>query len=432
VRYRLKDILTMLETPAGWSQLREGVIYRLWPLSSRLARLHRLTIARNTRVVAVVGSFGKSTTTRAVSAVLEVPPHRTMLFNAWSSVAFAILRIRPFQRHAVIEVGIAEPGQMQPYARTVRPGVTVVTSIGSEHRRSLGSLDVTRDEKSWMVRVLPKSGSAVLNGDDPNVMWMKDQTQAQIVTFGFGESCDVRAWNPTLEWPHGTRFHLVAFGQERDVKIRLIGRSMVYPALAAIAVAHLEGVPLDDALARLELLPPTPGRMEAVSLSDGVVVLRDDFKSTLETMHAALDVFGEVPARRHIVLLGDVSEPPAPQRPIYQALGERVAGIASHFIIVGHGLEAYHSGARRGGMEKSSIIDGGRTPHQAADALRKLLQPGDAVLIKGRDTQKLDRVQLILAGRRVKCNIRFCNLRMMDCENCPMLETGWGRHRSVM
>jgi UDP-N-acetylmuramoyl-tripeptide--D-alanyl-D-alanine ligase len=432
VRYPLRDVLAMFATPAGRSQLGEGVIYRLWPLSSRLARLYRLTLARNTRVVAVVGSFGKSTTTRAVSAVLGVPPHPMMLLNAWSSVAFAILRIRPSQRHAVIEVGIAEPGQMRPYARTVRPDVTVVTSIGSEHGRSLGSLETTRAEKSWMVRVLRESGSAVLNGDDPNVMWMKDQTSARIVTFGFGERCDVRARGLRLEWPQGTRFLVSALGQEREVKIRLIGRSMVYPALAAIAVAQLESIPLDDVLARLELLPPTPGRMEPVALPEDVVVLRDDFKSTLETMHAALDVFGEVPARRRIVLFGDVSEPPRPQRPIYQELGERVAGIASHFVVVGHGLDPYSSGARRGGMPKSTIIDGGRTPQEAAEVLRGVLQPGDAVLIKGRDTQKLDRVRLILQGRRVACNIRFCNLRMMYCKDCRMLETGWGRHRTIM
>jgi len=172
--------------------------------------------------------------------------------------------------------------------------------------------------------------------------------------------------------------------------------------------------------------------MQPISLPDDVVVLRDDFKSSLETIHAALDVFSDVPARRRIVLLGDISEPPGHQRPLYQALGERVARIASHFIVVGHGLEAYHSGARRGGMAKAAIIDGGRTPQQAVKVLRKLLQPGDVMLIKGRDTQKLDRVRLILQGRRVMCDIRFCNLRMMDCENCPMLETGWGDHRPIM
>lgn len=40
-------------------------------LLSRLALLYRRTLVSNTRVVAVVGSFGKSTTTRAVEAIFS-------------------------------------------------------------------------------------------------------------------------------------------------------------------------------------------------------------------------------------------------------------------------------------------------------------------------------------------------------------------------
>jgi UDP-N-acetylmuramoyl-tripeptide--D-alanyl-D-alanine ligase len=432
MRYRIRDLPAMFSTPAGRLQLRAGVAYRLWPLLSRLARLHRQTRARDVRVIAVVGSFAKSTTTRAVSTVLGVPLQAGALFNAWSSIAFAILRIRPTERHAVIEVGISGPGQMESYARVVRPSITIVTSVGSEHQRTLGSLETTRTEKAWMVRVVPPSGTVVLNGDDPHVVWMKGQTQARVVTFGFGESCDVRAGEPRLDWPHGMRFQLNAFGKEREVTVRFIGRHMVYPALAAIAVSELEGFALDESLSALKALAPTPGRLDTIFLSSGVVVLRDDYKSTLETIQVALDVLAEIPAPRRIVMLGDVSEPPGSQRPIYQALGERIARIATHLIVFGHGLEKYSSGAKRAGMPKSSIIDGGRTVQQAAETLAKLLQPGDVVLIKGRDTQKLDRVRLILQGRPVKCDIRFCNLHKIDCDTCPMLERGWGRHRPIM
>jgi UDP-N-acetylmuramyl pentapeptide synthase len=431
VRYRLTDLPEMLGTPVGRLALKKGVQYRIWPLTSRLARLYRSTVVRRTRVIAVVGSLGKSTTLRAVTSVLALPMHRSMHNNAWSAVAYALLRIRPRQRHAAVEVGIADRGQMQAYSRVVRPSVTVVTSIASEHHRSLGSLERTRVEKAWMVRVLLPSGIAVLNGDDPNVMWMQAHTRARTVTFGYGESCDVMAEEVRLDWPHGTRFRVRAFGQERDVAIRLLGRHMVYAALAAIAVSQLEGVPLDEALSRLKSLAPLPGRMQPVTLPNGVLVLRDDFKSTLESIHAALDVLAEIPGRR-IVVLGDVSEPPGRQRPIYQAVGERVGQIASFFVIVGHGFEAYHSGARRGGMATSQIIDGGRSPRQAAEALTRIVQAGDVVLVKGRDTQMLDRVRLILEGRRVSCDIRFCNIHTIACERCPMLERGWGAHRVIM
>jgi UDP-N-acetylmuramyl pentapeptide synthase len=321
---------------------------------------------------------------------------------------------------------------MRLYARMIRPDVTVVTSVGSEHIANFGTLEATRAEKAHMVTALAKSGTAVLNGDDANVMWMKERTPARVITFGFGAGCDVRAEDVQVEWPRGTRFRLRAFGQEREVTVRLIGRHMIYPALAAIAVAQLEGVPLDTALSRLRALAPTPGRMEPMPLPNGAFVLRDEYKSTLETIHAALDVFAEIPARRRIVLLGDVTELPPPQRPIYQSLGGRAARMASYLVVVGDGLRRYRSGARRAGMPREAVIAGGPAPQQTAQVLAQILQPGDVVLIKGRRNQRLDRVRMILQGRRVMCDIRFCDLRTVDCEDCPMLETGWTKHRVII
>ncbi|MGH8799468.1 MAG: Mur ligase family protein [Casimicrobiaceae bacterium] len=432
MRFRLRDLPEMFGTAAGRIHIRHGIAYRLWPVLSLLARLYRRTFVRTTRVIAVTGSFGKSTTTRAIAAALDLPLHREAVFNAWQWVAFAVLRIRPGQRHAVIESGISRPGQMEGYARTIHPDVAVVTSIGSEHHRSLGTLEVTREEKSWLVRVLPPSGVAVLNGDDPNVLWMKGRTRARVVTFGFGASCDVRADDVRLDWPRGTRFRLTAFGEEREVTVRLIGRHMVYPVLAAVAVAHLEGFTLDRALAGLRELKPTPGRMDPVLLPNGVTVLRDDFKSALETIDSALDVLAQVEAPRRIVLLGAVSEPPENQRRVYQALGERVAGMATHLVVFKNEFLPYWSGARRGGMPREAVIDAGRTAQQAAEVLRRLLQPGDVLLIKGRSPEKLDRVRLILEGRQVRCDIRYCSFRTVACDECPMLEPGWGEHRVIM
>ena len=432
MRYRLIDIPAMLGTPAGRRQVVDGVAYRLWPVLSRLARLYRCTITRRTRIVAVVGSFGKSTTTRAVAAALAAPGLKSMTANAWTSVAMAILRIRPSQRHAAIEVGIGASCEMAQYARLLRPDLTVVTSIGSEHQSSLGSLDAIRAEKARMVAAMPASGIAVLNGDDPNVLWMRTQAPGRVILFGFGAGCDVRAEHVRLDWPHGTRFLLSAFGHEREAAVRLIGRQMIYPVLAAIAVAVTEGVALDDALSRIRLLPPTPGRMDPVALPNGAIVLRDDYKSPLETIHAALDTLAEIPARRRVALFGDVSEPQGRERPIYAALGSRVALVASQLVVIGRGFSGYWAGARRAGMPNAAITNSGRTVHDAAAALQKTLQPGDVLLIKGRRPQKLDRVRIILQGRRVRCDIPFCDIRTMECEDCPMLERGWGTHRVIM
>lgn len=432
MRYAWKDILALLRTPLGRSQFIFGVWYRSWPLLSRLAILHRRTLVRNTHVVAVVGSFGKSTTVRAVSAALGVQVHPDFELNAFSSVARAVLRIRHNDRHAVIEAGIDQPGQMADYARVIRPDITVVTSIGSEHNRSLITLEATRAEKSEMVRILPASGLAVLNGDDPNVLWMKGRTCARVITFGFNETNDIRASEITLDWPNGTRFKLRAGSETRNLRIRLIGEHMVYSILAAVAVSLAEGFTLDQVIPALEAMPPTPGRMEPIRLANGALILRDDNKSPLETIDAALDVLSETPAQRRVVVLGDVEQPPGSKGAIYRRIGERIAKIASCAVFVGgHSYSGYTSGLKRAGMPQEKIIYAGQNVSNVVKLLSEELRHGDVVLIKGRGTQRLDRVALSLMGKTVRCDISFCKAEVR-CERCPMLERGWNGLKVVI
>jgi UDP-N-acetylmuramoyl-tripeptide--D-alanyl-D-alanine ligase len=428
--YSVRDLPALLRTPIGRAKLRTAAYCRTWPLLSRVANGYRLGLVRNTRVVAVVGSFGKTTTTRAVTAALGRTPHPRSDYNFSSYLAEAVLRIRPADRHAVIEAGISAAGQMRDYARLLRPDVTVVTSIGSEHNRRLGTLEMTRSEKAEMVRALPRSGLAVLNGDDPNVRWMKGQTRAAVRTFGFHECSDVRAAAVALDGPRGTRFTLHVDGQTRNVRIRLLGQHQVYAILAAVAVALAEGFSLDQVLPSLEALGPTPGRLEVVPLQNGALLLRDDFKSPVETIDAALDVLADIPAERRIVVLGEVSEPPGSQGPIYRRLGERVGQIAARAIFVGGSFQKYAAGARRAGLPRDALVNAGTNVASVVEVVRGDLRPGDVVLIKGRDLQRLERIAFALEGRNVRCQIDACHA-LTGCARCPMLERGWDGLRVV-
>jgi len=414
-----------LRTPVGRMRISRALWFSCWPLLWRLAWLHRRTLARRARVVAVVGSYGKTTTTRATLVALGLPLQRQNQWNAWSSVAAAILRIMPWHRHAVIEVGINGVGQMARYASIVKPDVVVVTSIGSEHRTSLGSLETTRHEKAAMVRALSSDGMVVVNGDDANVLWMGAQATSRTKTFGFAEANDVRASDAALDWPHGTRFTLHIDGRRCSVRVRLLGETMIYPVVAAIAVALAEGLELAEVVARLGQLPPTPGRLEPVALPDGAWMLRDDFKSGVETFDPALAVLEQIPAQRRWVVFGDVTEPPGSPGPLYRRIGARVGLAADRFLIVGANAQRYATGAHASGLDRSAISVPGRLVSEAVRVLRSELRSGDVVLIKGHHYQRLERVTLALQGVAVRCDIERCEVKGRTCAECPMLTRGW-------
>jgi UDP-N-acetylmuramyl pentapeptide synthase len=262
----------------------------------------------------------------------------------------------------------------------------------------------------------------VLRADDERVRSLAGETRAASVLFGYADDADVRADEVRVDWPRGTAFRVHAGGQAHAAHVGVIGRDMVPAALAALAVARRAGVPVRDALARLAALRPTVGRLEPVALPSGAYVLRDDWKGSWETAHVALAALADVPARRKIVVMGDLSEVPAPFGESMRSVGEHVARVAGRAVLVAHGkaVQAYASGAVRAGLDRERLARPGFAAAGVPGALPDDLGPGDVVLLKGSRRQRMGRVALALAGTPVTCWIETCDVKL-DCEQCPLL-----------
>lgn len=393
----------------------------LWPWAARCAWLYRRTVARRVRVVVVIGSLGKTTTRRMLGAALGVDAAQR--HNTRAVVGLWVLRLRPWRRLAVIEVGLGRLGEMVEYARVLRPDVVVATSIASDHNTSFGTLTATREEKAIMVRALRPGGLLLVNGDDPNTRWMATQTQAPAITYGFDAANAVQASDVQLDWPRGTRFQARIAGEALAVRTRFVGRKMVYPALAALAAAQALGLALDGPRERLAAVAPADSRLEPVALANGAVMLRDECKSGVETVHAALDLLAEIPARRRWVVMGDLTEPPgtnSEQMAAYLRVGERIGQVAERAIFMRGHAALYRRGARRSGMapDRMSVAE---DVAGAVEQLRAELADGDVVLVKGRSIQQLDRITLAMMGREVGCRRLHCRLKLRPCARCPLL-----------
>jgi UDP-N-acetylmuramyl pentapeptide synthase len=394
----------------------------LWPVAERISRVYRRTLVRRVRIVAVVGSVGKTTTMRTVHAALGLPVSRAAFLNSNSNIATgrALLRLRPWQKRAVLELGIATFGEMRAFGSSVRPQVAVVTAVAGDHWRSFKTLEVTRNEKADIVRALPRNGVAVLNADDPNVRWMATQTRARVILAGEAADAEIRATDVQLDWPNGMRFTLTVAGESRPMTTRLVGRHMVFAVLSAVAVALVEGVTLDDAIAAVEQVEPTPGRMQTMALQSGAFALRDEFKATEDSFAAALATVSEIPAKRRIAVIGEIAEETGQQA--YRRVGKQSA-FMDRVIFVGSSknLGTFRAAATSAGLERESI---GRVHNarEATELLRGELGPGDVLFIKGRWQQALGRVALDLYGRDVKCRADPCPFKRMLCDICPFLE----------
>jgi len=426
-RYRLL-------TPGGRVDLVKRIIRRFWPVLRVLAAYYRRFFLRRCCLTVVIGSLGKTTATRTVAAALGLKNRRQAVGNEGSFVALEVLRIPPWRKQAVIEVGIHARGWMRGYAELLRPDVVVVTSVASEHNRLIGSLKDIRTEKSEMLLGLKPEALAVLNGDDENVLWMKSRTKARIITYGLNALCDIQASDIKINWPQGTSFSLVIGEFSCEVRTKLIGRTFVYSALAAVAVAREAGRSLADSLSDLAKLLPAPERLQPVKLSNGAYVLRDELKSTPESVDVALDVLAEVPARRKIVVIGELTEPIGSKGPIYRKFGGRIAAVADMAVFIGQNkkTKAYVSGAVRAGMARNRTHLAGQRWREGLLSLPSDLGAGDVILLKGKHGERLGRLFLALDGREVGCELVNCTVyETIRCDHCKMLERGWRNGRDL-
>src|SRR5512135_524214 len=119
-----------------------------------LARFHRdrWATAGDRRVLAVGGSAGKTTTTRAIAALLDVlrpgDVHTTPgNLNNDVGLPMTLLLLDEHHHLAAVESGTSHRGEIARLAAVARPDAALVTLVAPEHTEGLGTLDDVADEE---------------------------------------------------------------------------------------------------------------------------------------------------------------------------------------------------------------------------------------------------------------------------------------------
>ena len=110
-----------------------------------------------------------------------------------------------------------------------------------------------------------------------------------------------------------------------------------------------------------------------------------------------------------------------------EALWWELASLVS-IMLLGHWIEMRSISQASGALRELAKLLPSTAQRIVGETIEEVpisaLREGDVVLIKGRASEKLDRIALSLMGRRVACAIEFCDAELR-CSECPMLERGW-------
>nr|MBQ8243967.1 UDP-N-acetylmuramoyl-tripeptide--D-alanyl-D-alanine ligase [Oscillospiraceae bacterium] len=333
------------------------------------------------RVVAITGSVGKSTTKEMIATVLEstykvakTPANH----NNDIGMPMAILAMPSDTEVAVLEMGMNHFREIAYLSDIAHPDVAVIINIGTMHIEFLGTQMGIRKAKMEIVEGMSEHGMLLLNGDDVLLRNLDQEPRQRITYFGCSEGCDVRGFD-VAQKEERLSFRAEAGRLVIPVEMQLEGEHYVNDALAAVAVGLKLAVPTERIGESLKRFHNISGRQE-IFKAGAYTIINDCYNAGPESMAAALNVLGNRPGR-HIAVLGDMLELGDCAQAEHYKIGRIAAEKADLVFAYGPHAKRVVDGTVTGGMP----ISMGRAytdREELTAALKRAARPGDVILFK--------------------------------------------------
>ena len=346
--------------------------------------------------IGITGSVGKTTTKELCLAVLSQKFNKTIAsidnIDPILNIPLTLLKLRPHINKVILEMGIEYPGEMEFYLSLVKPFTAIITRMGFAHSEFMGSFENIIREKGLLISQLPKEGYAILNYDDTAVRKLAEETEAQVIFYGLdSKNCDIWASNIRLDGTK-TRFE-INYGVERvDINFNLLGRHFVYPALAAAALGICNHISLINIKKGLEKVLPMKHRLQLLDGLGGWHVLDDTYNSSPQALEEALNLLDEFPARRRIIVLGEMKELGGYSEKLHRVVAQKIYKDKIDLVFLGSGDTKYIADELLKLGFPPERMENNLSNSQLVPKVLKTAGKGDVVLVKGSRAVKLDEV----------------------------------------
>ena len=209
-----------------------------------------------------------------------------------------------------------------------------------------------------------------------------------MVTFGLHKPADVSARKIESRGPLGSAFDIVADGECAAAALPLLGEHSIYNALAAVAVGLQYGVPLQRRPpSRWRPCQPGDKRGEILNYA-GATIINDCYNSNPKALDNMVRSLAQIPARRRIVVAGEMLELGPAAEAMHRDCGRHMASHGIDRLLGVRGLaKAMVEAAAGAGMNAEFV----NTPEEAGEWLRREVKTGDVVLLKASRGVRLER-----------------------------------------
>lgn len=268
----------------------------------QLATFHRNFSA--TKIIALTGSNGKTTTKELIKAVLSKKYPTIATFgnlNNHIGVPLTLLSITDHTEFAIVEMGANHQKEIEALCNIALPDFGYITNFGKAHLEGFGGEEGVIKGKSELYSFLmANNGSIFMNADDP-IQFQK--LAGHIKKFGF--STDKKEFY-RISFVSARPFVKIDV-EDQTITSQLIGSYNFTNCAAAILMGKYFNVSIEDIKNAIEGYAPKNNRSQLME-KNGHQIILDAYNANPTSMGAALENFEMMDGESKIVFLGDMFE----------------------------------------------------------------------------------------------------------------------------
>lgn len=392
----------------------------------------RVLLRERPFVITVSGAVGKTTTKRAIGAMLECHDHSAPFrvspksYNNELGVPLTVfghdapsrsvgawfrllkdgfvygsglkrLGVKTF----VFEIGADKPGDLDYLLNLLTPDLAVVSAVMPDnegltpvHTSNFPSAEALVDEETKPVMRTRTEGTVVLNADDRRVFAMRHATAAPTLTFGESDGADIRILEHKVitkstdhgEVPTGIQLRYKVLQREETFYIpNVFGRSVAYAVGAALAVAVALDFTPEEYRAFANHFEPYPGRTRIIPGIKATTLYDDTYNASPSAVLAGLRDLAETPVRagqRKIACIGEMRELGESAERMHRFIGAEAAKLKIDLLVpCGRMARVLAEGALANGMTDEQVNVFDDVP-EAGQWLQRFIKPGDIIFAK--------------------------------------------------
>ena len=344
----------------------------------------KLSKQKNTIVIGITGSYGKTTVKNILYTILSEKYkvcQTPSSFNTPLGLSKTILsNLKEDDEILIAEMGAKQKNDIKELCEMVSPTIGVITAIGNQHLLTFGSVDNIITTKGELADYITANhGKLFINTQSKLAgTLIAKYPSAESICLGGKNKLDIKNINTTKD---GSTFTICTDEKSVDVKTILLGEHNISNILLASNVAFSLGLSIDEIARGIEKLVSIEHRLEIIKSTSTYTIIDDSYNCSVEGSKASLNVLSKFDNQKFVITPGIV-ELGSEQFNANFEFGRDLAKVATYVIIdSGINYDAISSGLIFAGFDESKILQAG-TLNQAVELLNLYAKPADVVLFE--------------------------------------------------